>query len=154
MKKSTWITHVLFILLAMCVTTAQAADFFLSDSDGDLYHVGEFLGNDLNNDLYRIQLYENSSSFPTSEGVMFYNEFYRSVKISIYENNDYFGFTLEGHWNGNGSTMFFAFNERIGERGAELGEVQLFMGDRLPRKGVSKTSAKKRFKKNKLDDKK
>ena len=93
------------LLFWISVSSANAlADFTLIDSDGDVYSVGPFLGKPLNNESFLVR-YTKNGSFTTGDGYLYYDDFYGSVKILIFENEETVGFTLEGIWEGDGSTI-------------------------------------------------
>jgi hypothetical protein len=112
-RKISYYSFALLFWISVSSTNALA-DFTLTDSDGDIYYVGPFLGKTLNNESFPIQYTKNDSFSSTGEGFLYYDDFYGSVKILIFENEETVGFTLEGIWEGDGSTMYYIDNR--GER--------------------------------------
>lgn len=95
-----------FIILSfLTIHLAQASDFTLVDADGDSYYIGEYLGNTMGNNSFYVE-YSGNSRFSGGEGILYFDSYYQSVKIVIFENSDIYGFTLEGHWDGEGSTFY------------------------------------------------
>ncbi len=116
------------------------ADFTLIDSDGDVYFVGPFLGKTLNNESFLVR-YTKNGSFTTGDGFLYYDDFYGSVKILIFENEETVGFTLEGIWEGDGSTIHYVDN-----RGGRT-DLGLYFGNTLRSKRSKTTRLKSNEKK-------
>jgi len=134
-RKISYYSFAFLFWISIGLTNALAADFTLIDSDGDVYVVGPFLGKALNNESFLVQ-YTKNGSFTTGEGYLYYDDFYGSVKILIFENEDTVGFTLEGIWEGDGSTIHYVDNR--GQR-TELG---LYFGNTLRSKRSKTTRLK------------
>ena len=107
MKKLNFYKYILIFCLSICVFSVSAAGLILFDSDRDEYAVGEFLGYEMGHQKYYVQYYKEASSRPDAEGFLYYDDFHESMKIVVFENNDYYGFTIEGHWTGSGSTIAY-----------------------------------------------
>jgi hypothetical protein len=135
MKRFSYYSCILLLWTTASISNALA-DFSVIDSDGDVYHVGAFLGHEMDNQKYYVQ-YINSSSFsPTAEGFLYFDEFYQSMKIVVFENDEIHGFTIEGYWQGSGSEIYFV------NSGGNSGVMDLFLGEALPRKRTEKKSVK------------
>jgi hypothetical protein len=132
------------ILIWMSFSASNAlADFSMVDSDGDVYQVGHYVGNELHNQKYYVQYVSRDASFPEAEGILYYDDLYQSVKIVVFENNDLFGFTLEGHWHGSGSEIFYLNSD------GDTGRMNLFLGNRSARKDSKKARVKNLLKSEK-----
>lgn len=141
MKKSTYLSFAFLIWISTCLSNALAADFYLIDSDRDVYHVGQYLGKMAHHESYHIQYYPSESPFTArGEGFLYYDSFQQSLKLLIFENNEYFGFTQEGHWSGDGSTTTYVNSQ------GETGQLGLFFGNSFPR---SRSKEEVRIKNNK-----
>jgi hypothetical protein len=116
---------------------------FLVDSDGDVYHVGNFIGHELHNQKYYVQYVSRDASFPEAEGILYYDNLYQSVKIVVFETSDLFGFTLEGHWHGSGSEIFYLNSD------GDTGRMNLFLGNRSAQKDSKKARVKNLLKSKK-----
>lgn len=135
MKTLTYYSVIL--LFWMIASTSNAlADFSLIDSDGDVYQVGEFLGYEMDNQKYYVQYINQSSFLPSGEGFLYYDDFYQSMKMVIFENDNIHGFTVEGYWQGSGSEIYFV------NSGGNSGVMSLFLGENLPRKRSQEISVK------------
>lgn len=119
-------------LFVMVFSNVQAADFSVIDSDGDIYYIGPFLGHEIGNNKYYVEYEAGTSPFSTGEGYVYYDPYFRSLKIVIMENEDLFGFSIEGHWDGDGSDIYYV------NSGGDSGAMSLFMGDRFSRSRKSK----------------
>jgi hypothetical protein len=139
-RKINYYSFAFLFWISIGLTNALAADFTLIDSDGDVYSVGPFLGKALNNESFLVQYTSNDFS-TTGEGYLYYDDFYGSVKILIFENEETAGFTLEGIWEGDGSTIHYVDNR--GQR-TDLG---LYFGNTLRSKRSKTTRLKSNEKK-------
>jgi hypothetical protein len=139
-RKINYYSFAFLFWISIGLTNALAADFTLIDSDGDVYSVGPFLGKPLNNESFLVQYTSNDFS-TTGEGYLYYDDFYGSVKILIFENEKTAGFTLEGIWEGDGSTIHYVDNR--GQR-TDLG---LYFGNTLRSKRSKTTRLKSNEKK-------
>ncbi len=139
MKKITHGSCVLFVWLALSLSTAFAADFSLVDSDGDTYYVGESLGKVMHNDAYVVRYKSNNALLPEGEGFLYYDTGYQTLKIIIFENSGLYGFSMEGQWVGSGSGIYY-----LNSRG-DSGEMNLYFGV-LPRKKMGQERVKNIFK--------
>ncbi len=135
MKKLTYFSCIFLFWLTVGVSNALA-DFSVTDSDGDVYRVGEFLGYEMDNQKYYVQYINSSTFLPTGEGFLYYDDYYQSMKIIIFENDNIFGFSLEGYWQGSGSEIYFVNSD------GNSGVMDLFLGENLPRKRSVETSVK------------
>ncbi len=135
MKKLVYYSCMILVWMSFSVSNALA-DFSLVDSDGDVYHVGNFLGHELHNQKYFVQYISRDASFPEAEGILYYDDLYQSLKIVVFENNDLFGFTLEGHWHGSGSAIFYLNSD------GDTGAMNIFLGNRSARKDSKKARVK------------
>jgi hypothetical protein len=125
------------ILLWMSFSTSNAlADFTLVDSDNDVYYVGNFAGHELNNQKYYVHYVSRTSPFPEGEGILYFDTHHQSFKIAIFENDHIFGFSIEGHWQGSGSEIYYVNND------GDAGSMDLYLGDRFIRKGEKKKRVK------------
>ncbi len=95
MRKIAWTCVLVVLGLALA---AQAVTLY--DTDGYVYRVTRALGV---SDGY--QQYELRVSFDGGalKGRLFYAPQWRSVIINVFDNNDWYGWTLMGIWDGNGS---------------------------------------------------
>lgn len=141
-RKISYYSFAFLFWISIGLSNALAVDFTLIDSDGDVYSVGPFLGKPLNNESFLVQYTSNDFS-TTGEGYLYYDDFYGSVKILIFENEKTDGFTLEGIWGGDGSTIHYVDNK--GQR-ADLG---LYFGNtfRSKRSNTNATRSKNNIKK-------
>ena len=139
MKKIAYYSCIVLVWMSFSVSNALA-DFSLVDSDGDVYHVGNFIGHELNNQKYFVQYISRDASFPEAEGILYYDELYQAVKIVVFENEDLFGFTMEGHWHGSGSEIFYLNSD------GDTGAMNIFFGDSRRSAQKNKTPKKPRVK--------
>ncbi len=135
MKKLTYYSCMILIWMSFSAFNALA-DFSMVDSDGDEYHVGRFVGHELNNQKYYVQYVSRDASFPEAEGILYYDDLYQSVKIVVFETSDLFGFTMEGHWHGSGSEIFYLNSD------GDTGRLNIFLGNRSARKDSKKARVK------------
>ena len=112
MKKIIYIGFLLFSFFSF--NLSQASDFILVDSDGDSYYVGDYLGNTMGNNSFYVQYRDEG------EGILYFDSEYQSVKIVIFESQFIYGFTLEGHWDGEGSEFHHVNSE------GESGDLRLY----------------------------
>lgn len=127
MKKIMYHSGIFLIWAFVSVSSAFADGLTLVDSDGDQYEIGAYIGNVFNSESYYVKYI---GKFPaTGEGFVYYDKnnycdplgrdpgcLARPIKIVIFENLDVYGFTLEGHWNGDGSIVHYMNNS--GESGS------------------------------------
>ena len=132
MKKIMKYSGIFLIWAFASMSNAFAETLTLVDSDGDQYQVGDYIGNVFNNESYYVKYI---GQFPaTGEGFVYYDKnnycdpsgrdtgcLARPIKIVIFENLDVYGFTLEGHWNGDGSPAHYINNS------GESGSMRLFV---------------------------
>lgn len=148
MKKITYYSCAFLIWMFAYLPSALAAEFYLIDSDNDVYHVGHYLGSFAHHDSYNVDYYPaDSPHIPAGQGILYYDNFHQSLKILIFENNDIYGITLEGHWSGSGSPVSYV-NSNL-----QTGQLDLYFSDFFPR-ARSKISRIKNIKKkhtNKID---
>lgn len=152
MKKMTYYGCTFLIWIAACLPNAYA-DFTLSDSDGDAYYIGEFYGKAFHNESYYVR-YVRNNSFIEGDGFLYYDDFHGSLKIIIFETGDLYGFTVEGHWNGNGSEVYLTDSAGDTSIGSSLGALRLYMGNPVFRnRSKNKNARIKNVLKNKVKKK-
>ena len=92
------------MLMAACLS---AGALTLHDSDGFIYTTyGEGIYGSVY--YYPIHVTGNSAGLPAinEEGLLFYNATLNAVSIIVFESNTVYGWSLEGHWAGNGCTFY------------------------------------------------
>ncbi|MCK5829434.1 MAG: hypothetical protein KAH20_03950 [Methylococcales bacterium] len=145
MKKITYYSCAFLIWMFTCLPSALAAEFYLIDSDNDVYHVGHYLGSFANHESYNVDFYPaDSPRTPTGQGILYYDSVHQSVKILIFENNQTYGLTLEGHWTGSGSSVSYANSD------LETGQLGLYFRD-SSRRARSKNKRIKNIKKDQTE---
>jgi hypothetical protein len=115
--------NLVLMAISMCFFFTEAAhsfDFVLSDGEGITYEA-TFDGRYLNNSYYILTV-EGGKAY----GILFFDEKWGSFKICVFENAVFWGYTIEGHWTGDGSTGYGSNN--VGE----LYETQIFVGPASP----------------------
>ncbi len=138
-RKISYYSFAFLFWISISLSNALATDFTLIDSDGDVYEVSR-IGKALNNESFYV-LYTKNNSFTTGEGYLYYDDFYGSVKILIFENEETVGFTLEGIWEGDGSIIHYVDN-----RGQRT-DLNLFFGNTFRSKRSNTTPLKNNEKK-------
>lgn len=145
MKKITYYSCAFFIWMFTCLPNTLAAEFYLIDSDNDVYHVGHYLGSFAHHDSYNVDFYpEDSPHTPRGQGILYYDSYHQSLKILIFENTETYGLTLEGHWTGNGSSISYVNSTH------QTGQLGLYISDFFPR-ARSKNRRIKNIKKEHID---
>jgi hypothetical protein len=151
MKKIMYHSCIFIIWAYASLSTAFADGLTLVDSDGDKYQIGAYIGRVFNNESYFVKYISEAPFEPTivAEGFVYYDKnnycdpfggdagcLARPIKIVIFETFDIYGFTLEGHWNGDGSIVHYMNNS------GENGRMGMFIENSF----VSRRSKDKRIK--------
>lgn len=123
MKKALFLTVLLSIGLGVAV--AQAVDLTVNDGV-ETYDATFLLSQDLPFSTGPVALYFVQVRGTTGVGVISYQPTWGAFKLGILEDDEFWGYTLEGHWTGDGSEATGSNN--IGvllERNIYVGELVL-----------------------------
>ncbi len=104
--KKFFLSIVTVLVLFFSVNAYSGQQLSLYDGEYD-YIVGDYIATYAGNDIYS-SFVEGSGG--SGYGLIFIDPFWGAIKIVVFENDELWGWTLEGHWEGDGSTFTLARN--------------------------------------------
>ena len=95
------------VLIALCLTLGAVKSSALTFNDGfSTYVTGPSLG-----------MYQGNQQWPltidggAAQGLLLYDPVWKSFKVLGFENDTFWGWSIEGHWSGGGSAAYGVLND-------------------------------------------
>ena len=104
MRKTAFLSIITVLIFFYSVNVQSAVVYSFHDGTSDYALMGT-LGGYAGNSIFTI-----SVNYGAADGLLFWDPVYSALKIVVFENSSVWGWTLEGHWTGDGSSFTFVTN--------------------------------------------
>ena len=119
MNKARFVAAAGVALMAACLS---AGALTLHDSEGFVYTTsGEGTYSSVCYYPINVTVPSAGGSVMVGDGILFYNPTLNAVTIVVFENNATYGWSLQGHWSGNGCTFYGSATD------GWIGSVKLYL---------------------------
>ncbi len=106
-RKKFFFTIVIAMVLFCSVDAPSAQEYGFHDGEYT-YSIRNYIGTFAGNQIYSTFVQGVDAN---ATGLIFYDPVYSSLKITVFENQELRGWTLEGQWTGGGDTFSLARND-------------------------------------------